>query len=137
MDDGILMGDMDDVHKAWTILQKEGPSVELHPNIGKCKLVWVSGVAHPENPFVGVESLNSSNFETLGAAVGDAKFCDDFVTTKALSKATLLASFLPKLVDSQVAFQLLFYCISFSRMVYHLRTTPPLFLSSSLTIGKN
>jgi hypothetical protein len=123
MDDGSILGDMDDVFKAWNIIKDVGPQVGFNMNVEKCKLAWATGIVHPENPFGNsVESFPSSNFTLLGSPIGDAEFCDAFVVAKSVKKAKMLGALLAQLKDSQVAFLLLYFCLSFSRMNFFLRT---------------
>ena len=116
IDDGVLAGHSQSVHRALTILQQQGPSFGLHINLKKCELFGAGDLS--QFP-ISIPSSSIPNFELLGAPIGDFNFCSAFITEKISNTSTLL-SHLQKVgsIDPHVAFTLLRSCTGFCKFAY-------------------
>ena len=123
IDDGVLAGHSQSVHRALTILQQQGPSLGLYINQKKSELFGAGDLS--QFP-ISIPSSSIPNFELLGAPIGDFNFCSAFITEKTSNASTLL-SHLQKVgsIDPHVAFTLLHSCAGFCKFAYVARTTPP------------
>ena len=78
--------------------------------------------SHPFPPNMKV--YPTPNCDILGAPIGTADHCDEWVKSKAIRKTTKLMAHLDKLDAPHHAYMLLRYCLSFSRMVFFPRAIP-------------
>lgn len=69
----------------------------------------------------------------LGAPIGPPSFCNQFVLER-VNKVLTIVPLLSALQDSQMAITLLRSCLSFPKMAFVLRTTPPCFISEATHI---
>lgn len=60
----------------------------------------------------------------LGVPIGDADFSDKWVLDKVVNKASNVISHLSDLHDSQVAYLLPRFCLSYCKMVFYIRNIP-------------
>ncbi|HYN44479.1 MAG TPA: hypothetical protein VER35_00615, partial [Candidatus Limnocylindrales bacterium] len=95
-------------------------------NSNKTEIIWLSGVPHDSYPFAGLnfKCSNVDSLEMLGAPIGSRQWCNDYVLKKAIEKNRAVVDKLDLLNDSQIAFLILRACLSYSKMVYFMRTIP-------------
>jgi len=81
LDDGTIVGDVQDVFKVFELLRSEGPAVGLHLNVAKNEIWWPS---RPESdPFPAkVERVSNCGVKLLGAPIGTKEFTTEFVSKK-------------------------------------------------------
>jgi hypothetical protein len=114
-----------------------GPGLGLHINAGKCEIV-----SHPSSAGSARELqrrlreelhlqipddklLLEGNYSLLGAPIGTAPFCADFVRDHALVPALESLRAACKIMDPQIGHTLLRRCAGFGQLVHAIRTTPP------------
>ena len=134
LDDGVLAGDLPTVAAALQLVQSKASSVGLRLNLAKCELAAVGATTladvlpHFPQALLFDETGHSkllSNFELLGAPLGD----DDFVSGYAqdrVRRAKPLLEAVALLEDPQVALRLLRACAGHVRLVHTMRCAPPL-----------
>jgi len=125
LDDGVLIGKKEDLCKALSILETEGPTRGIFLNPRKCKFWWPS--LDPEKwtslvPFA--TPVRESGVELLGGAIGDEHFCRNVLHDRVLKIESGCAQ-LKELGHSQIAYQILRHCAGFSKIGYALRIFEP------------
>ena len=138
LDDGVIMGSGYAVGQAYRLIVERCKHLGLQVREDKCELVDLSGrgtghsvqewagwglkvVEKPKNsPIPGIRWMRDGNFELLGAPIGDAAWCEQFMSERVDQFVTSLDA-LDKLTDSQTAFALLRECLGFARMVFFMR----------------
>ena len=134
LDDGLLAGSVEAVAEALALLQAECASIGLTLQLSKSELVVPTNTEpsnlnnhFPHDLRWDDEKYKSrvlcQNFDYLGAAIGDATFCESW-TTETVNKAQALLDALSDLDDPQVGLRLMRHCAGFSKLVYSMRTTP-------------
>lgn len=121
---------MKSVLRALTIIQQLGPSLGLNINLKKCESFGARNLSQFPSC---IPSSHFPNFELLGSPIEDDEFCSQFITMQ-ISTASVLLSHLQEIgaIDSHIAFVLLRFCGSFSKLSYIARTTPPTMASATL-----
>ena len=121
-----MAGPSDQLLKAWDIVQEESRKIGLRVNARKCEIWTADGVdadwlkAFPDE----VVRVADEGFELLGAPIGSAKFCQEFVK-KRVQRVREVIEKLPVLVNSQMELILLRSCIGFPKFGFTLRSAPP------------
>ena len=81
LDDGTIVGCVEDVHKVFELIQREGPALELHLNVKKNEIWWPS--RRSPDPFpADVDRIDNAGVKLLGAPIGTKAFTTDFVQKK-------------------------------------------------------
>ena len=126
LDDGSMAGPSDQLLRAWDIVQEESRKIGLRVNARKCEIWTADGVdadwlkAFPDE----VVRVADEGFELLGATIGSAKFCQEFVK-KRVQRVREVIEKLPVLDDPQMELILLRSCIGFPKFGFTLRSAPP------------
>lgn len=129
LDDGNLAGDFKSLSQVLELIDIEGPPLGLFLNRSKCQVYGFRSQPPPEL-FPGLEIGTTSNFDTLGAPIGDTDHCRNFVELK-LQKVYEVFDLLEKIDHTQIAFTLLRSCCSFGKIVFFLRTIPSSMITST------
>ena len=122
LDDGTLVGPLDQILKGWRIIQEEVPSSGLRVNASKCEL-FPSAAPVPTELFLGVKLLQTEGFELLGSPIGSDQFCEDYVKMRVLRIRQALTN-LELVDDPQVELALLRSCVGFPKFAFSLRSAP-------------
>ena len=131
LDDGTLVGSLEELEQAVTILETEGPQRGLilstsrttTPPARPKTTVWSPQVQDP-NPDPlnkGVPRVNEDGIILLGTAIGSDQFIAQALQEK-LDKVEAIISLLPNLADAQTEFCLLRSCLSIPKVMHILRT---------------
>jgi len=121
LDDGVIAGDYQDVQGAIDVITEQGPALGLEINRRKCEIVGAN-VCPPADMFKGILP-GTGQFDILGAPVGSESFCRAFAEAK-LEGFKRLLTCISSLRDPHIAFTLLRYCASYSKLVFIARTVP-------------
>lgn len=133
LDDGVPAGDLPTVAAALQLVQSKASSLGLRLKLAKCEHAAVGTTTladvlpHFPQALLFDEAGHSkllSNFELLGAPLGD----DDFVSGYAqdrVRRAKPLLDAVALLEDPQVALRLLRACAGHVRLVHTMRCAPP------------
>ena len=99
LDDGVLAGPRDALSRALDILQANSDTSGLHINLSKCQLFSAQELSmFPAE----IPCSACPHFELLGAPVGSAEYCAQYIESKRKDAFHLL-SLLPQLCYPQVA----------------------------------
>ncbi len=130
LDDGTIVGDVQDVFKVFELLRSEGPAVGLHLNVAKNEIWWPS---RPESdPFPAkVERVSNCGVKLLGAPIGTKEFTTEFVSKK-LKVLQQVCSKLEAVDDAQIEFGLFRGCLAYNKINHLLRTSTPAVLSEAI-----
>jgi hypothetical protein len=132
LDDGTIIGQMDDVHNVFLLLEQEGPALGLHLNVKKNEIWWPNRAS--VDPFPAeVERVNNAGIKLLGAPIGTKDFTTDFVKKK-LRALKDVRDALKKVDNAQVEFALFRGCLSYNKINHLLRTCPPALLEEALEL---
>ena len=108
------------------ILRNAAPTLGLELKLSKCEIVPTVGQASTAdlNAFpVAMKRKLDRNFKLLGAPIGDAEFCKDFLRAKRLHKTKDRLDALKDLGDAHSAYKILSTCLGSCKMMYAMRTT--------------
>ena len=107
------------------VLQLQGPSYGLHPNLSKCEVFWHSG----DQPFVDfspavehVDPSQAGDIDFLGSPIPE--FLSTFVGS-VVDRVSVLQTRLRDLEDPQVKLLLLHSCLGVYKLNHLLGTIPP------------
>ena len=128
LDDGVLVGQAQEVRDALDTIARVGPQWGLHLNTSKCEIITSPSSAHQADYFPDIpdEKINSQgNFDILGSPVGSADHCSAYLLSHALEPAEDTLDAITNIQDPQVALALIRQCAGFCQMVYAMRSTPP------------
>ena len=110
MDDGSLIGKVEDVLKAWAIIRDEGPNLGLFVNLSKCELISSSQADVCFKNFEPkIIRISNGDITILGSALGSKQHCENWISQKLDFKMPLLINKLEILVILNHLF--FFYCI--------------------------
>eukprot|EP00435_Cladocopium_sp_Y103_P009537 s556_g2.t1 len=133
-DDGVIAGDVASVGAALAHISAKSAELGLHLNLDKSEVISVGAdtqhpslAAHLPRELLVDEIGNSrvqTNFELLGAAVGDDAFTEAHAHNRAAAALPLLEA-IGGLDDSQVGIRLLRSCAGHCRMIHNMRCAPP------------
>jgi hypothetical protein len=132
MDDGTLIGTVDDIKRALQVIVTEGPALGLHINLPKCELWWPTLNSRLDEFPPGVTRLASSGVALLGSAVGSEAFAESELS-KRVDKMSVMLSTLDEFEDAQVQLALLRVCLGMPKLAYSLRTSAPEKFQGQLT----
>lgn len=136
LDDGVIAGDLEVVAAALHLVERRGQEMGLKLKVNKCELVLTASASShnlsnlfPQslltNPVTGASRvLLNGNFALLGAAIGDASFCEAH-TGERVQKSSELLEELKQLEDPQVALRLLRNCAGVCKVNHSMRMTQP------------
>ena len=82
--------------------------------------------------FYKISPPHPRNFELLGVPLGSPEHCGQNLQARLEKKVFPTLDSLSELPDPQVALRLLRHCLSFGKVVYAARTTPPDFHETQL-----
>ena len=125
LDDAVLAGRADAVAAAFRVLQHEAAVAGLQLEPSKCELVPLAPQADLSAFPPSFQVRRPGVFDLLGSPVGDFDHCNTFTQTERVEKAAKCLEAVAALPDPQVGLQLLRHCVSFTKMVHSMRTTPP------------
>ena len=125
LDDGSLVGSIDDIVKALEIISQRGPSYGLHVNLAKCQVVWFASPTNDPLPPT-LQRYNVGEMDMLGSAISSSgKHCSDWIDSNAGKKTRQILSQLGKIDHKQTEYIITRYCASFCKIVFFIRTCPP------------
>ncbi len=140
-DDGQVIASPQVIADVFSFLVKELEAICLETNFKKTELIALNKnivfVDQITNDDVNLSILNTPlfipgrNFYTLGAPIGDEKYCEQFITSK-ISKIENLIDKIVDLENVQIAYNLIYYCCSYGKVVYYSRTIPSQFINNQL-----
>ena len=130
LDDGTIIGAVDDVHKVFLLIEREGPALGLHLNVKKNEIWWPSR-ASPDPFPADVDRVANEGVKLLGAPIGTKAFTTDFVQKK-LDSLAAVCKILKEVNDAQIEFALFRGCLSYNKINHLLRTCPPDLLQEAL-----
>ena len=130
LDDGTIIGDVEDVHKVFQLIEKEGPALGLHLNVKKNEIWWPCR-ASPDPFPKEVDRVDNAGVKLLGAPIGTRDFTTDFVKKK-LKALNDVHKLLREVDNAQVEFGLFRGCLSYNKINHLLRTCPPDLLQDAL-----
>ena len=130
LDDGTIIGDVEDVFKVFQLIESEGPGVGLVLNVKKNEIWWPSRAS--SDPFPAeVDRVENAGVKLLGAPIGSREFTTEFVKKK-LKALDEVCKALREVNDAQVEFGLFRGCLSYNKINHLLRTCPPDLLQDAL-----
>jgi hypothetical protein len=130
LDDGTIIGQVDDVHQVFVLLEREGPALGLHLNVKKNEIWWPNRAS--TDPFPAeVDRIHGSGVKLLGAPIGTKAFTTNFVEKK-LEALDEVCKALRKVDNAQIEFALFRGCLSYNKINHLLRTCPPDLLQDAL-----
>ncbi len=141
-DDGQVIASPQVIAKVFAFLVDELKVIGLDTNFKKTELialnintVSIDNISSNSDECLSILSspffITGRNFYTLGAPIGDEEYCNQFIA----SKVSKIANLINKIVDLeniQVAYNLIYYCCSYGKVVYYSRTVPSQFINSQL-----
>jgi hypothetical protein len=130
LDDGTIIGSVDDVHKVFELIRRDGPTLGLHLNVKKNEIWWPNR-ANPDPFPADVDRVDNAGVKLLGAPIGTKAFTTDFVQKK-LDALDAVCKTLREVNDAQVEFALFRGCLSYNKINHLLRTCPPDLLQEAL-----
>ena len=130
LDDGTIIGDVDDVFKVFQFIESEGPARGLFLNVKKNEIWWPTRAS--SDPFPAeVDRVENAGVKLLGAPIGSREFTTEFVKKK-LKALDEVCKALREVNDTQVEFGLFRGCLSYNKINHLLRTCPPDLLQDAL-----
>jgi len=130
LDDGTIIGSVEDVHKVFELIQAEGPALGLHLNVKKNEIWWPNR-ASPDPFPADVDRVDNAGVKLLGAPIGTKAFTTDFVQKK-LVALNEVHQLLREVDNAQVEFALFRGCLAYNKINHLLRTCPPDLLEEAL-----
>ena len=130
LDDGTIIGSVEDVHKVFELIQRDGPALGLHLNVKKNEIWWPSR-ASPDPFPADVDRVDSAGVKLLGVPIGTKAFTTDFVQKK-LDALDAVCKLLREVNDAQVEFALFRGCLAYNKINHLLRSCPPDLLQEAL-----
>jgi hypothetical protein len=104
LDDGVIIGDIADVHQVFQLIQQQGPALGLHLNVKKNEIWWPC--RNGKDPFpADVDRVDNAGVKLLGAPIGSRSFTTEFVKKK-LQALDDVTRALQQVNDSQIEFGL-------------------------------
>ena len=123
LDDGLLVGNVNAVKAALTLLKEHLPWRGLELNLSKCRLIG-PGAAQPDPVFDGIpRSSLDEGMVVLGVPVGNPDFMERFVND-VVTKLTNMAARIELLKNNVAKFLLLRACFGVCRINHLLRSLP-------------
>ena len=133
LDDGTVAGNAVAVKAFCNAFREALRKQGLALNVSKCEVIPASGNNCTVNRqwFEGYAWKGDGCFKLLGAAFGDAAFCESLAQKRA-DKANRLLLKLKDCPSKQGALLLMRHCASWCKLVYSARTVPPILQHSAL-----
>ncbi|KAK2443362.1 hypothetical protein QL285_014474 [Trifolium repens] len=136
LDDGTIIGDLEEVAKSLDIISEAGPGLGLHLNIRKTEIFWPScdGRKLRDGLFPSDIGRPLSGVKLLGGAVSrDRAFIKDLVM-KRVVRAVELIHLLPKLRDPHSELLLLRSCMGNAKLFFGLRTCQLIYMEEAIVL---
>ena len=130
LDDGAIVGDVEDVFKVFQLIENEGPARGLVLNVRKNEVWWPTR-ASPDPFPADVDRVEDAGVKLLGAPIGTREFTTEFVKKK-LKALGEVCKALREVNDAQVELGLFRGCLSYNKINHLLRTCPPDLLKDAL-----
>jgi len=130
LDDGTIIGQVDDVHKVFLLLEQDGPALGLHLNVKKNEIWWPNRASLDPFP-AEVDRVDNAGVKLLGAPIGTKAFTTDFVKKKLVALSDVCKA-LREVDNAQIEFALFRGCLSYNKINHLLRTCPPDLLQDAL-----
>ncbi|GKA93475.1 putative reverse transcriptase domain-containing protein [Tanacetum coccineum] len=133
LDDGIVIGDSEEVARVLDIIKVSGSGLGLELNIKKTKIFWPScnGMKLREGLFLVDIRRLSSGVKLLGGAVSRDKNFISGLAMRRVVHAVDLMSLLPQLHDPRSALLLLRSCMGIFKLFFGLRTCQPVHMEET------
>ena len=132
MDDGTMIGNLENLKKVIGILSSDGPSLGFFLNRSKSS-IWV-GHHFKDNPDptgLGIPKSDPRGLELLGTPIGSDDLVQEFVNDRISGIEKSIVSNLSVLENPQIQLSLLRSCLSLPKIVYTLRTCKPASLDAA------
>ena len=131
LDDGALMGKVEDLSRAVSIIRQEGPARGLFLSTSATTPRPKSTIWCPDSPSPtmdplghGIPRIQEPGIILLGSPIGGHDFEQKFITNK-IKTIRELTQLLPLIKDPHSEFVLLRSCFSLPKIVFLLRSTDP------------
>ncbi|GKB61712.1 hypothetical protein Tco_0917898 [Tanacetum coccineum] len=133
LDDGIVIGDSEEVARVLDIIKVSGSGLGLELNIKKTKIFWPScnGMKLREGLFLVDIRRLSSGVKLLGGAVSRDKNFISGLAMRRVVHAVDLMSLLPQLHDPRSALLLLRSCMGIFKLFFGLGTCQPVHMEEA------
>lgn len=131
LDDGVLMGNTDDVAKALEIIGAQGPGLGLFLNMKKTQFYTMGGSKEDlryrysmaaDTYFVTLEE--EGGFLLLGSPIGTLAFCSEHFKDKVIGDLTAISEKLREVDCTQTVMYILRSCYIFCKACSLVRTVP-------------
>ena len=132
LDEGTLCGSPEDLSKALSIIESEGPPRGLILNQAK-SLVFAPPDSSVSHAFLQNIPTTSEGFTLLGSPIGLANFCESNLSI-CVNKIREALSCLGDIQDSQMETTLLRSCLALPKLAYILRCCPPALIPNALNL---
>ena len=135
LDDGNLVGDLENLRLAFDIIATESPRLGLSLSRTKSSIWTPSAIIEDDDDPLrrNVPRIRDVGIEMLGSPIGGASFAQRLVKSRIDKIADALKE-LPNLEDSHVEFCLLRSCLSLPKFSFSMRTCAPNILGSILDL---
>ena len=128
LDDLVIAGDDNLVLGAFRLLQNTAPLIGLQLKLSKCEIIPTAGhgsTASLADFPAEIQRKRNGFFDILGAPVGDAAHCQEYIRKKRILDIEEKFNELAELGDSHAAYKILSRCMGSCKMMYAMRTTRP------------
>ena len=131
MDHGGMIGEVEQLQRAWSLIQDRGPEMGLELNPSKCEWSWLDPSCAKPCPIrlAGVDEKDQvklvphDKIEMLGVPLGDRASTPN-MSRDLLTRLKPVLERLEAFEDTQAAFYLLRVSFSIVRATHYMRTTP-------------
>ena len=127
LDDVVIAGPAHHVARAMRDLVAEARRAGLLLEPSKCQLILSPDAAPNVDMLLfpsGLPVVATRCFELLGAPIGPDAFCQHY-SSQTVDKATACLDAVAAVPDPQTALLLLRHCVSYTKLTYSMRVTPP------------
>ena len=131
LDDGALMGKLDDLSRAVNIIRQQGPTRGLYLSTSATtpwpkSTIWSPGhpTTDPDPLGHGIPRIQDPGIILLGSPLGSHQFVHEKIHQK-IEKIHELTQMLPLIKDPHSEFVLLRSCFSLPKIVFLMRSTDP------------
>jgi hypothetical protein len=131
LDDGTIIGTIDEALRVLQICLEEGPALGLHAKLKKTELFWPTQSPRLQEFPAIIERMPTAGVTLLGSAIGSPAHVEqDFLERLDEMAATL--DMLDELDDKQMALQLMQYCLGAPTLAHAISTAAPHKLHNAL-----
>ena len=130
LDDGTLVGPPESLSAALNIIEREGPSLDLHLNRSKSLLAVPSQCDSSNSSLPSDIPVTRGGFCLLGCPIGPTPYCEEVLQDRITGIRKSLAT-LHDMQDSQLETTLLRSCLALPKFSYILRATPPSYIEQA------